>query len=795
MPVRTRFSSEEPEQPAPAAPPLPVAAANSPSPASPRAPPRPASAPKRPAEPHQLEQNGSPTVSKKRKVVVFDQEAEDEATAARANGDPKLAQQQPSHGKRSNKLTPEQRKKAKDEAARLLPARQLLPVWAGKDAILAGIQENDTVIVLADTGSGKTTQIPQFLVRSTVPCEAPRIVCTQPRRVAATSLAQRVSTEMGQPLGGLVGYTVRFDDRTSRGTRLKYATDGALLAEMLGDRDLDAYDVVVLDEAHERSLRTDMLMGFLKDIQLRRKDKVRAWKAKGKGKAGAEDNRNSDAAAVANGKHVEERDPTELKIVVMSATIDAKRFSDFFSNAPVLYVQGRQHKVTLMYSAEPQLDYLDSALKTIFQIHKTYPPGSILVFLPGQDEIESLATSIQAYLPDLEKTLASKGSLLITPLYAKLAPAEQAKAFAPAPPNTRKVILATNIAETSVTIPGVKFVVDCGLAKEKRYHPGTGIESLVTESISQSSAKQRAGRAGRESDGYCFRLYPEQVFNTLDKRTQPEIQRVSLTFALLHLLAAGQADVFEFHYMDKPDKDSILFALMTLHGLDALDKQGRITSVGRQMAQLPLDPVYARVLLASFAEGCPREILDLVSLLGSKDQLLINTAATREQANAARQKFIHRRGDHLQLLNILRAFEELDERDERKAWCRDNFVSFKAMLSVLDARKQLRERVERLGLGDWKQSVGDEDEPVLNALVGGLFANTALRQEDGTYRHTLTKQVVAIHPSSTMHNKKAPAILYDELVLTTKTYARGVSSVEPTQIRSKAPSMFAKTMR
>lgn len=249
---------------------------------------------------------------------------------------------------------------------------------------------------------------------------------------------------------------------------------------------------------------------------------------------------------------------------------------------------------------------------------------------------------------------------------------------------------------------------------------------------------------------------------------------------------------------------------MTLHGLEALDKQGRITPLGRKMAQLPLEPVYARVLLASFAEGCPREIIDLVSLLGSRDQLIINTASTREQANAARQKFVQRTGDHMMLLNILRAYEELDGKDERKAWCMDNFVSFKAIQSVLDARKQLRERVERLGLGDWEESVGDDAEPVLNALVGGLFANTALLQEDGSYRHTLTKQVglpgpptaafacrpltptsqppfqnVAIHPSSTLHNKKAPAIVYDELVLTTKTYARGVSSVPPKAIRQK----------
>lgn len=249
-------------------------------------------------------------------------------------------------------------------------------------------------------------------------------------------------------------------------------------------------------------------------------------------------------------------------------------------------------------------------------------------------------------------------------------------------------------------------------------------------------------------------------------------------------------------------------ALLTLFGLGALNKQGRITPLGRQMAQLPLDPVFSRVLLASFAEGCPREIIDLVSLLGVKDQLLINTAATRDQANAARQKFLHRTGDHLTLLNVLRAYEELDGKDERKAWCKDNYISFKAMQQALDARKQLRERAARLELGDAEQSAGDEAEPVLQALVGGLFANTALRQEDGSYRHTLTKQVrffpsftlpprkfmrptpqlVSIHPSSTLHNKKVHAIVYDELVLTTKTYARGVSSVDPNSMRRQVRS-------
>ncbi|GAA5869404.1 hypothetical protein JCM1840_005461 [Sporobolomyces johnsonii] len=815
MPVRTVFTdSEDPLASPPPRSAKPSAAAAAPSSTTPSRPsplvngtPGTGSGQKRQQKDHGNGQlngngNGAGSASKKPRLVSFTESDEEEGAGHAAHSTPVVGKavngkvqgmaNGGAAGKQRRVLSVEEKKRLRDEARRLESGRKELPVWEGRDEILKAVQENDTVVVLGETGSGKTTQIPQFLMRSSVPCTAPRIVCTQPRRVAATSLASRVSAEVGCPLGGLVGYTVRFDDRSTQKTRLKYATDGALLAEMLGDRDLDAYDVVVLDEAHERSLRTDMLMGFLKEIQTRRKEKVKRWKegnGAGKGK-GKEEDGDED-------KKPDEREPTELKIVVMSATIDAKRFSDFFNSAPVLFIRGRQHKVTIKYTNEPQEDYLDAALKTVFQIHLSHPPGAILVFLPGQDEIESLQASIKQYLPDLQDSFPSKDSILVTPLYAKLPAVEQARAFAPTPPNTRKIILATNVAETSVTLPGVKYVVDCGLAKEKRYHAGTGIDSLITESISQSSAKQRAGRAGRESDGYCFRLYTESDFLAMPQRTEPEIQRVSLTFALLHLLAAGQENVFEFEYMDRPDKDSIMFALLTLHGLSALDARGRITPLGLRMAQLPLDPIYARVLLASFAEGCPREAIDLVALLGSKDQLLAVSSANRDAAAEARQKFVHRAGDHLTLLNVLRAFEELpkDKKDERKVWCRDNFVSLKAMMQVLDARKQLRERVERLGVGDWEVSAGEEAEPVLNALVGGLFANTALRMEDGSYRHTVTRQIVAIHPSSTMHNRKAPAILYDELVLTTKTYARGVSSIDPRSIRTKAPTIFSSTTK
>ncbi|KAK4051658.1 Salivary acidic proline-rich phosphoprotein 1/2 [Microbotryomycetes sp. JL201] len=671
------------------------------------------------------------------------------------------------------------------ERRHLQTQREQLPVWQAREAILEGIAANDTIIVLGETGSGKTTQIPHFILRSCVPVAAPRVACTQPRRVAATSLATRVAAEAGCELGKLVGYTVRFDDKSTKQTRLKYMTDGALLAEMLEDTELDRYDVVVLDEAHERSLRTDMLMGFLKIIQQRRKVKAAEFKQSTQ-KAGEKQTGN-----------IYRRDPTELKIVVMSATIDAEKFSNFFNNAPILFVQGRQHSVKTYYTAEPVTDYLDAALKTVFAIHMKRPPGDVLVFLPGQDDIESLAALIQAYQRDLHASFPKHDDVAVHALYAKLSPTEQARAFLPAPQGTRKIVLATNVAETSITIPGIRYVVDSGLAKEKEYHAGAGqfvhsqrmtaaylvwlqgIDSLVVESINNNQAA-----------GFCYRLYPESTFAKLDKTTKPEIQRVSLTFAMLQLAAAGQYKIWDFAFMDRPATDAIKSALLSLHALDAIDRQGKITTVGRQMASLPLEPSYARILLASFEQGCPRDVIDLVALLGSRDTLLNQSIATRDAAAAARRKFMHRTGDHLTLLNILRAYEDVPVA-ERKSWCREHFINVRAITQVLDARKQLRERCERMSFA-WDTSNPDdtEHESVLISLVAGLFNNTALLQADGTYKQLMSQRTIHIHPGSCIHNKRAPAIIYDELVLTTKTYARNVSSIDPNLLTAKGPSVL-----
>ncbi|GAA99231.1 hypothetical protein E5Q_05925 [Mixia osmundae IAM 14324] len=625
-------------------------------------------------------------------------------------------------------------------AADLLSSRKLLPIWQGREGICQQILNNDTVVILGETGSGKTTQVPQFLLQASK--QTLRIAVTQPRVVAATSLAARVADELGCKLGTLVGYTVRFDDISSNRTLIKYVTDGTLLQELLGDAPLSAYDVIIIDEAHERSLRSDMLMGFLKSIQSDRKE------------------------AHADGQ-VWQRGPRQgepvsaLRIVIMSATLDAQKFSAFFDNAPVLFVRGRQHTVLTRYTAEPVQDFVDAALKTIFQINLERPRGDILVFLTGQEDIESLKSSLEYYIET--SPTVGRPNLIILPLYAQLPPKQTKEAFAPALPGTRKVILATNVAETSLTIPGVRYVIDTGMQKEKRHHAAQGLDSLLVEKISKSSAMQRAGRAGREEDGECFRLYTEEDYNALEASSLPEIKRVSLSFALLHLMASGSEDVYTFDFLDAPAVDSIKMAMLTLHALQAVSDEGKITPLGRKMAMLPLDPTESRILLAAFEHGCPSEIVDLLSLLSQYDSLLINSYAAREQATEARKVFLHRDGDHMMLLNILRAYVEVED-DQRASWCREHFINHKALQNVLRTQKQLRDRCVRLKL-DWTVTCGESSEPVLLSCHAGLFHNVAIAHDDGQYRTVgSSRMVIKIHPSSTIHNRKVRAIMYQELV-------------------------------
>ncbi|KAJ3729237.1 P-loop containing nucleoside triphosphate hydrolase protein [Lentinula raphanica] len=636
--------------------------------------------------------------------------------------------------------------------ALLQEQRSELPIAKGKDALIHEFREHDVTVLLGETGSGKTTQVPQYLLESGLARNG-MIAVTQPRKVAATSLAGRVAAEQNVALGSSVGYSVRFDERFSSQTRIKYMTDGMIVRELMSDPLLSKYSIIIVDEAHERSLRTDILIANLKTIQQRRN---KSQDTKGKGK----DTSNP------------------LKIIIMSATLDAEKFGRFFTGSKILYVQGRQHPVKIYHSSQGQVDYVDSAMRTFFQIHTDYPPGDVLIFLPGQEDIESLEKTIQIYANQLPH---DRMSVLICPMYAAQAAGQNSKVFLATPPNTRKCILATNIAETSITIPGVKYVIDTGKCKEKRYlarNTGGGFDTLLTRDITQSSAMQRAGRAGREGAGHCFRLYTEDAFKAMPLSAEPEIMRCSLSSSLLQLKCIGQ-DLETLELMDQPAEESMKSSLIVLYLLGALNLQKEITALGRQMAAFPLEPIYARAIIASKEYSCTQEVLDIVSILSASSKLFIESSEQREAVSEARKKFRHVCGDHLTILNVVKAYQEIaysEAKGSRKEWCRRHFLNERALLEASDIRDQLRQTCQRLGI-DHSVSCGDKDDPVTFSLGHGLVMNIALLQPDGTYKQTIGQSIVKIHPSSVLCDKKIPAIICDELVYTNQIYARGVSRI------------------
>lgn len=615
-----------------------------------------------------------------------------------------------------------------------------LPISSAREKLRRKLTHNQVIILLGETGSGKSTQLPQFL--RNISWQHGMIGITQPRRVAAINLATRVAEESGCVLGKEVGYSIRFDDHTTPLTRIKYLTDGMLLREMLSDKLLSRYSTLVLDEAHERTLLTDLILGIVRRLLCDRKD---------------------------------------LRVVIMSATLDAKRFADFFSGAEICYIAGRLFPVATYYTRQSQSDYLDAALKTIYSIHMKQPAGDILVFLTGQDEIDGLEKSIYQYAHNLPPSYLK---LLVCPLYAALPANKQQQAFNPTPPHTRKVILSTNIAETSVTISGIRYVVDCGFAKLRKYQNGLKLESLLVAPISKSSARQRAGRAGREAPGSCFRLYPESEYRKLTNETEPEILRCDVATAILTLKAIGVQNVLDFDFLDRPSNESILTALQNLYFLGALDPRGNITSLGKQISELPLSPALGRVLLAAATEHqCLGSVIDIISCL-SVEQVFVTPVEKRDEAAAARSHF-GGGGDHIVLRNALRAYMDT-EKSKRKAWCEDAFISFRGIQNVMDVRKQITKYCNARG---FKPSDGDV-EAVLRSFLCGFATQTALLQADGQYQTLTGHHKSAIHPSSSIFQRKFPAIVYHESVFTTRAYARCVSPIQVSWIRESAPQIF-----
>lgn len=643
----------------------------------------------------------------------------------------------------------------------ILRVRRDLPVHAQRDEFLRIFHSTQIMVFVGETGSGKTTQIPQFVLYDDMPhLFGHQVACTQPRRVAAMSVAKRVADEMDVELGEEVGYFIRFDNKTSSKTVLKYMTDGMLLREAMDDHNLSKYSCIILDEAHERTLATDILMGLLKQVTTRRPD---------------------------------------LKLIIMSATLDAEKFQKYFHEAPLLAVPGRTHPVEIYYTPEYQKDYLDAAIRTVLQIHATEEEGDVLLFLTGEEEIEDACRKIQLEGDELIREQGS-GPLKVYPLYGSLPPHQQQKIFEPAPVNHRpdgrpgrKVIVSTNIAETSLTIDGIVYVVDPGFSKQKVYNPRIRVESLLVSPISKASAQQRAGRAGRTRPGKCFRLYTEEAFKKeLIEQLYPEILRSNLASTVLELKKLGVDDLVHFDFMDPPAPETMMRALEELNYLQCLSDEGELSALGRMASLFPLDPMLAVMLIGSPAFNCSEEILSIVALL-SVPNVFVRPAAARKRADEIKMAFAHPDGDHLTLLNVYEAFNSDDAYNVGlHQWCRDNFLSYRSLQSAKSVRSQLHRLMERHDLD--LNSTPFEDpsywDNIRKALTAGLFMQVA-KKKSGNKGFLTVKdnQDVLIHPLTVLA-KENEWVIYNEFVLTSKNYIRTVTNVRPEWLVELAPKYY-----
>lgn len=764
-------------------------------------------------------------------------------------------------------------------AAKLLEDRKKLPIWHKKADIRWSLRNNDVLLLVGETGSGKSTQVPQFLYtepwckKQAVKVKNKEgqeenisvggvIAVTEPRRIAATSLARRVAREVGSCLeaprsdySGKVGYSVRFDSNLPAEMKIKFVTEGTLLQEMLTDPYLRQYSAVIVDEIHERSVDVDLIAGFLRQIlhgDLRGRGGVplkvvimsatldlgglEAFFARPginhtyhpgnnhqrtfaphllenqNGESNVEQHFNSrrsstdstntfsswggisssgsDGDEFMDGKFSPESDAYghHLKVVSISEEESGIPDGDISENGVMVqYIEGRQHEVELFYRPTPTSDYMESILKTILQIHITEPlPGDILAFLTGQEEIEALRKELEFYSGKLHTDFPK---VKVLPLYGSLPENAQQEAFEPVEKNIRKIVLATNIAETSVTVSGVRFVVDCGKSKVKQYRPRLGMESLLAKPISRVSAIQRKGRAGREAEGKCYRIYTEEDYLKLEMDELPEILRSDVVEAVLKMKARGVNDVLSFPLMDSPDVVAMEKALLQLHVMGALDDQGNLTNTGKKMAQYPLPATYGRVLIAAAERetDCLLEAIDVISILTADTEIFLQPQSEeeKEEMDEYRKDLYRREGDILTYLTTIQRYA--NENANRISWCTNRIISIRAMKSAMAIRKQLRticyrqKLLKEMPLPDpqpFEPITPERAEVLLKTFMVAFATRTAVLAPDGSYLTTHGRNVISIHPSSVLHGQKKEAIMFLEHVWTAKNYAKKVSAIQ-----------------
>ncbi|KAE8795695.1 putative ATP-dependent RNA helicase DHX35 [Hordeum vulgare] len=643
--------------------------------------------------------------------------------------------------------------------------RQRLPVYKYRKAILYLVERHGTTIIVGETGSGKSTQIPQYLKEAGW-AEGGRLIgCTQPRRLAVQTVASRVAEEVGVKLGEEVGYTIRFEDETNPGmTMIKFLTDGVLIREMMEDPLLSKYSVIMIDEAHERSISTDILLGLLKKIQRLR---------------------------------------PELRLIISSATIEARSMSTFFSNRrknsllkpadglpnpepAILSVEGRGYTVETHYLEEPVSDYLQAAVNTVLIIHEKEPPGDILVFLTGQDDIDAALKLLNDEIQHLGKHYFD---LVILPLYSGLPRGDQDLIFAPTSKGKRKVVISTNIAETSLTLEGVVYVVDSGFSKQKCYNPISDLESLVVAPISKASARQRAGRAGRVRPGKCFRLYTEEYYlNEMQSDGIPEMQRSNLVSCIIQLKALGIDNILGFDWPASPSPEAMIRALEILFSLGILDEDAKLTvPIGFQVAEMPLDPMISKMILSANDFGCSDEILTIAAFL-SVQSVWVSMRGVKKEFDEAKLRFAAAEGDHVTFLNIYKGFHQSGKSSQ---WCYKNFLNHQALKKVIEIRAQLVRVMKRFGIQ--LKSCDRDMQAVRKAIIAGSFANSCHLEEygqNGMYKTIRTSQEVYIHPSSVLFRVNPKWVVYQSLVSTDKHYMRNVIAIEPSWLTEAAPHFY-----
>ncbi|XP_047338785.1 pre-mRNA-splicing factor ATP-dependent RNA helicase DEAH7 [Impatiens glandulifera] len=627
--------------------------------------------------------------------------------------------------------------------------RQYLPIFSVRDELLQVIRENQVAVVVGETGSGKTTQLTQYLHEDGY-TNYGIVGCTQPRRVAAMSVAKRVSEEMETELGNLVGYAIRFEDVTGPNTVIKYMTDGVLLRETLKDSDLDKYSVVVMDEAHERSLNTDVLFGILKKVVARRRD---------------------------------------FKLIVTSATLNAQKFSNFFGSVPIFHIPGRTFPVNTLYSKTPCEDYVEAAVKQVMTIHITSPAGDILIFMTGQDEIEATCYALTERMEQLASSSKQDvPKLLILPIYSQLPADLQAKIFEKAEEGARKCIVATNIAETSLTVDGIYYVIDTGYGKMKVYNPRMGMDALQVFPISKAAADQRAGRAGRTGPGTCYRLYTENAYlNEMLPSPVPEIQRTNLGNVVLLLKSLKIENLLDFDFMDPPPQENILNSMYQLWVLAALNNVGGLTDLGWKMVEFPLDPPLAKMLLMGEQLECLNEVLTVVSML-SVPSVFFRPKDRAEESDAAREKFFVPESDHLTLLNV---YQQWKSNQYRGDWCNDHYLHVKGLRKAREVRSQLLDILKTLKIP--LTSCGPDWDIVRKAICSAYFHNAARLKGVGEYVNCRNGMPCHLHPSSALYGLgyTPDYVVYHELILTTKEYMQCATAVEAHWLAEQGPMFFS----